>query len=424
MSLPVRSSLPVLQNWDCHQSGNCCKEYQVAITDEERQRIEAQGWAGEPDFQGVPLFTAHGPPWARQYHLNHRADGSCVFLSREGRCRIHERFGAAAKPLLCRLFPFILVPAGDHYRVGVRFACPSAAENKGRALSAHDADLRDFAAQLELREGVAQFGGPKAVPPPPLQGRQRVEWPDLLRFVDVLQRLLRDRADRVERRLRKCLTLANLCRQAKFDKVQGRRLDELLDLMAAGLEGEVPADPASVAPPGWTGRLLFRQALALFARKDRGPNRGPATFGRLSLLRAAYRYARGRGEAPRLHGWGPHTTFENAEEPAGPLPADAEALLERYYLIKVGSLQFCGVTNFGLPFWEGLESLLLMYPILMWLRRGLADRPAPAALTRALSIVDDNFAYHPVLGTRRQRFALRLLARTGDLERLIAWYSR
>jgi lysine-N-methylase len=423
MPLPVRSSLPVVQNWDCHQSGSCCKEYQVAVTEEERRRIEAQGWANESDFQGVPLFRVHGPPWARQYQLNHRADGSCVFLSPEGRCRIHERFGAAAKPLPCRLYPFILVPAGDHYRVGVRFACPSAAENKGRALAAHDAELRDFAAQLEWREGVAQSGGTK-VPPPPLQGRQRVDWPDLLRFVEALQKLLRNRADRVERRLRKCLALANLCRQAKFDAVKGQRVGELLDLLMAGVEGEVLADPATVASPGWTGRLLFRQALALYARKDRGPNRGPATFGRLSLLGAAWRYARGRGEAPRLHAWVPQTTFEKAEQPAGPLPADAEALLERYYLIKVGSLQFCGVTNFGMPFWEGLESLLLTYPILMWLRRGLADLSPAAALTRALSIVDDNFGYHPVLGTARQRFALRVLARTGELERLIAWYSR
>src|SRR5579885_408395 len=378
MTLPVRS-LPVVQNWDCHQSGNCCKEYQVAVTPEERQRIEAQGWAAEPDFKGVPLFTARGG----QHHLNHRADGSCVFLSPQGRCRIHERFGAAAKPLPCRLFPFILVPAGDHYRVGVRFACPSAAENKGRTLSAYDAELRGLAAQLEQREGAAQYGGPKAVPPPPLQGPQVVEWPDLLRFVEALQRVLRNRSDPMERRLRKCLALANLCRQAKFDALKGPRLVQLLDLLTAGLDAEVPADPATLPRPGWSGRLLFRQALALYARKDRGPNRGPAAVGRLSLLSAAWRYARGRGEAPRLHGWSPHTTFEKAEEPAGPLPAEAEALLERYYLIKVGSLQFCGTTNFGMPLWEGLESLLLTFPILMWLRRGLVDRNATAALTRA-----------------------------------------
>jgi len=250
-----------------------------------------------------------------------------------------------------------------------------------------------------------------------------VDWPDLLRFVTVISRLLRNAADRMERRLRKCLALGQLCRQANFDAVTGARLEEFLDLVSAGLDGDVP-DAATLDRPGWTGRLLFRQALAVYARTDRGPNRGPATFGKLSLLRAAWRYARGRGTVPRLHAWSPETTFEKAEEPAGPLPSEAEALLERYYLIKVGSLQFCGVTNFGMSLWEGLESLLLTFPILMWLRRGLSDLPPVQAMTRALSIVDNNFGYHPVLGTSRQRLALNILARSGDLERLIAWYSR
>src|SRR5205823_9000165 len=40
MSFPIRH-LPVLQNWDCHVCGTCCKEYLVTITDEERKRIEA-----------------------------------------------------------------------------------------------------------------------------------------------------------------------------------------------------------------------------------------------------------------------------------------------------------------------------------------------------------------------------------------------
>src|SRR5262245_41880434 len=42
MGLPLLH-LPVVQNWDCHVCGTCCKEYRVRITDEERKRIEAQG---------------------------------------------------------------------------------------------------------------------------------------------------------------------------------------------------------------------------------------------------------------------------------------------------------------------------------------------------------------------------------------------
>ena len=204
MAPPIRH-LPVLQNWDCHVCGNCCKEYQVEITEEERQRIEGQGWAGEPGFQGVPLFTKHGWWWQRTYRLNHRADGSCVFLNEQGRCRIHERFGFETKPLACRLFPFVLVPAGDHWRLGVRYACPSAAGNLGRPVAAHEEDSKKFARMLADRAGLVVGADGFNLPPPTIGGGHRLSWPDTLIVVQALVDILRNRRDRMERRLRKCL---------------------------------------------------------------------------------------------------------------------------------------------------------------------------------------------------------------------------
>ena len=55
----------------------------------------------------------------------------------------------AAKPLACRIYPFLLVPAGDHWNLGLRMACPSAADNKGGPLADHLREARDFAALLE-----------------------------------------------------------------------------------------------------------------------------------------------------------------------------------------------------------------------------------------------------------------------------------
>jgi lysine-N-methylase len=419
MTLPVRH-LPVLQNWDCQGCTNCCREYRVYLNDAERGRIAAQDWQNFPDLANVPSIVREGPAWAPRYRLNQRADGCCVFLSDQGRCRIHERFGSDAKPLACRLYPFVLVPAGDHWRVGLRFSCPAAANNQGRPLTEHLGELRQFAAELERQEGAAE----KVLPPPALQGRQSVDWPDLLAFVTALLALLKDRHDRMERRWRKCLALASLCRQAKFDQVKGARLAEFLALVSGGLETEVAAVPESPPPPTWVGRVLFRQALAAHARKDVGPERGPATRSRLSLLRSAWRFARGRGAVPRLHGLLPETTFEHAEAPAGPLPEAAEQVLERYYLAKVGALQFCGSANFGMSFWQGLEALALTFPIILWLARAFGETPREEAVTRAIRIVDHPFGYSPLLGARRQRFSLGMLARRGELEKLVAWYSR
>jgi lysine-N-methylase len=99
-------------------------------------------------------------------------------------------------------------------------------------------------------------------------------------------------------------------------------------------------------------------------------------------------------------------------------------MLSRYYRVKVESLQFFGPTNFGLPFWDGLESLLLTYPAVMWLSRAFADRPREDAIDQAVRMVDDNFGYNRLLGYSRQRLGTRLLAGRGELAKLIAWYSR
>jgi len=207
-------------------------------------------------------------------------------------------------------------------------------------------------------------------------------------------------------------------------QLEGDALRELLEVMEGYCDADVPADPAAVPPPSWVGRVLFRQALALYTRKDHGPNRGPDIRGRASLLHSAWRFARGRGPIPRMHAWLPPTTFEAIEAPAGPLSAEAEEVLERYYVMKVGSLQFCGAASFGMSFWEGFESLALTFPILMWVMRAFRPRPAEEGVTKALSIVDDHFGFNRVLGTLRQRLGFKILARRGEVPRLIAWYSR
>src|SRR5262249_8183861 len=160
-----------------------------------------------------------GPWWKRRYALSHRDDGSCVFLSEAGRCRIHEKLGYNAKPLPCRLFPFVLIPAGDHWRVGMRFACPSAAGNKGRKVKDHEPLLRKLTDERARREGIDARAEEQAKKPPKLQARRRIEWSDLNRINLTLLSILQEENDPIERRVRKCLALADLCRQARFDQL-------------------------------------------------------------------------------------------------------------------------------------------------------------------------------------------------------------
>jgi lysine-N-methylase len=417
MSMPVHH-LPVVQNWDCHSCGNCCREYDIPVTAAERQRIEAHGWRSDSAIGDLPLFVRQGR-WSSNYRL-FRSDRGCVFLNAEGRCRLHERFGPDAKPFACRLYPFVLVPTGEHWRVSLRFACPSVATNQGRALNEHAGDIKHLAALLEHNE---QLQG-RPLPTPQLQRGQTVAWTDLSRFVHVLLGLLREPGEALERRWRKCLALATLCRRARFDSVTGSRLAEFLQVVTAGLDAEVTPEKNQLPQPGWLGRVFLRQLLAIFARRDRGDLRGPDTSSRWRRFCSGVRFARGSGRVPRVNALLPETTFERVELATGPLPETAQAILERYYVVKLGSLQFFGSSCFGLPFWDGLEALAATLPPLLWLARAFEQRSRDEAVTLAIQLVDDHFGYNRVLASSRYRWMIGTLAEHGELARLIAWYSK
>ncbi len=394
MARPIQH-LPVLQNWDCHVCGTCCQEYQVEISETERKRIESQNWDVEQDLGGRAPFKRQG--WFRKrWMLNHRADDSCVFLSEQGRCRIHEKFGFAAKPLPCRLFPFVLTPVNDYWAVGMRYACPSAAANKGRPVLEHDKDLIEFARLLAEREGLTPQPNGTLTKPPELKIGHRLDWSDLLRVQKAVLSIIRNSKVPLERRLRQCLSFSKEMRKTNLDGITENRLGDLLKIMQGVAETETPADPTSLPRPGWIARVLFRQAAAIFTRKDHGPNRGAASRGWLVRLGAAMRFARGTGQVPRMDKRIPETTFAQLEEPAGSISAAVDFVLERYYTMKIGALQFCGPSSFKLPFWEGLETLLITYPMMRWVMRMYHDRSREDALAQAMSIVDDHVGFNKV----------------------------
>jgi lysine-N-methylase len=419
-------SLTVLQNWDCHSCGDCCRSYAVPVTAAEKARIEGQGWDKQPEYQNMALFTHRGS----ETHLAHRPDGSCVFLGPDNRCRIHAAHGAAAKPLACRIYPFLLVPAGDHWNLGLRMACPSATDNKGGPLADHLREAREFATALEA--GAAK--GVEGAAPPPLYGSQVVPWSDVGRIAAAVSRLLDDPADPFERRWRKVLFVVSMLRKATFDGggdkkkvITGDRLSEMFQVLGQAADDEEPKTAAEVKEPGWTGRTVFRQLVAVYARKDHGAEKGSALSGPVSRFWSAVRFAAGRGRVPKLHAALPDAaSFAAANTPFGALGDAANSLLARWHRVKVESLQFCGSPNFGLAVWEGLESLALTYPVTMWLARVLVagGQTPDAAVTRAVRMVDDNFGFNPLLGSVRQKTALRMLATRGELPRLVGWYGR
>ena len=417
MSIPVRN-LPVMQNWDCQSCGDCCR-IEAVITDEEKARIEGLDLADDPEVAPKPWFAPAGSG-SRKWKLRHRPDGGCVFLTARNHCRLQERFGADVKPFVCRLFPFVLIPAGNHWRVGMRYSCPSAAENSGRPVVEAEKELVHLSRLLEQHAGRSA----SSAPPPPLQAGQQLPWPDVCRLVDVLVEIVQDRKDPLERRLRVCLAVARVCSRTKFDSLQGGRLSKYLQAVRRGVDIDVPREAADLPPPDFLlGKVPFRVLLAIFARRDRDARRARGIGRRLGRVLAGWRFVRSRGPVPRVNEFVPETRFEEVERSTGPLP-EIEETLERYFVVKLNSLQFCGPPNFDMPLLAGLDSLILTLPMILWVRRAISGPSPVRAVEQAIQIVDDHFGGNPMLGFPHIRFLVQTLAQRGELEKLVAWYSR
>jgi Fe-S-cluster containining protein len=138
-------------NFDCTGCGNCCLQWPVPSTDEDRRRIidlsrefvgpstttVAKGEIGTPKgqlFRRIDMDVLRNKNNQFQYTMEKRADGRCVFLTEQNRCALHERFGAESKPAMCQLFPYTFTEAPDGYYASVSFASTGALFNQGKPL--------------------------------------------------------------------------------------------------------------------------------------------------------------------------------------------------------------------------------------------------------------------------------------------------
>ena len=420
--MAISLTLPTIQNWSCHNCGGCCRQHAIEVTEEERQRILSQGW--RPD-DGTPtgdaLFDRHaGPPWAKRYRLAHQADGACVFLNEQGLCRIHAKFGEAAKPLACRIYPYAFHPAGKQVAVSLRFSCPSVVANRGHSMSQNRDEIKQFA-----RAVVPD--GHERTPPPALNANARVDWPDVLRVIEAIDGTLTLADVPFAIKLQQVLFWLNLVEQSRFDKLSGARLTEFLDIIRQAAAEEV-ALAQTVENPTPLGSVQFRLLTAQYARKDTAADLSAGWRGRWKLFRAAMKFTRGTGNVPPLQSVFREVPFETLEQPFG-FPAECGELWTRYFRVKVQGLHFCGPAYYGVPLVEGFQSLALIFPATMWIARWLAASQNRTQLTtedvsQALAISDHHHGYSPIFGSFGFRRRVRTLAQMSEIPRLIRWYSQ
>jgi len=429
-TLPTLANLPAYQCYDCVGCGDCCRGlFAIRLTEADYARITAQGWENDPELHGQTLFTKQDDG----HRMAHREDGSCVFLNERGLCRIHAKFGEPAKPLACRLYPFIYVPVGNELRIDVRFDCPQVAGSRGRSITTYRADLREMLPQWveEMLKEKLQKASQQAVPvqswelpAPPLFARVTLPWTHLLRIEQAMEKLLTRTDLDFTRRLVCMANLTAALRTPRLAGVEMKKLDELLAKLTAMVVEKVKGDAlVRLAPPGLT-RAMFRQMLAAYGRADRIGQR-PNVWQRLTV---GLRMLNGRGTMPPIRPGFPPVRFADLEGAFGLPDEEATAPLVRYYRVHLQSMGFCGPIFYGRAFLDGLGMLCLTYPLICWFARAFAVAEGHPALTaqhveRAIAVVDHQHGRNKLFDLPSERYRQHALLDRSTLRSLIVWYG-
>ncbi len=383
---PTRFAYPEDLRFECSRCGDCCREWQVMLGPGEREHLRSLDWQGRADdLVALEAVTADGD----RAILARHDDGACVFLGAANQCRIHEHFGADAKPLMCRLFPFGFLPVGDRLAVDVSFACRSVSEGSGRPLKLHTPEWAKLASEVDTAvETKHRFSK-----------KYDVTGALLWELEHHLLQFLMNRSLSILQRVQ---VVSEFVRLATTSDPRTDAARQLRQIMASGVLDLVLGRGAEMAEPmDKTQRAIFFHLLFVLL------NPSPPS------LRRASGKARQKEVQRRVHaadGYKFDKAFpwlDNRElgasygavaavDPGYLTDEDGAALAARYLEAKIVGQRFVHEGDTELPFLEAVPRLLLMFPMLVWTAKALAaeagaHRVAEPHVRQSLRLLDRSF---------------------------------
>ncbi len=357
----------------------------------ERERLEALDWsAAAPELAGTsPGMPVPGEPRSGRLALTRRADGACVYLGSENQCRIHETFGEAAKPLLCRLYPFGFTAVGERVGVEVSFSCRAVSQDRGEPLSRRVPEWTRLLQGSSVAPKLHRFSK-----------KYQISGDLLWEQEHQLVAMLSDESLSLLDRVRAVFELNRLAATGDPRTDAARTLREVL---AKGIPKQIrerPLEPGSDRMDK-TGRAVFFHLL--FLTLNPTPDELFARSGRAREREARFRVQAADGykfpdAQPLVDNRERRTTFGEM----GRIRTDFIArgagaeILARYLRAKIIGQRFMREGEAELPFVEAVPRLLLLVPITVWTAKALAAERGTAAVEEddvraALRLVDRSF---------------------------------
>ena len=411
-SIPLNILPLPVQRYSCHGCGNCCRDFTVQLREEDLEKLRAQSW--ERSLGDVTV------EFRGRKFLAQRPDGACVFLLDDGKCRIHAEFGLEAKPLACQLFPFNFAPDAAAARVGISFACASVLANQGASLPSHMPEIRRMAnAVTEL------------TPVRTLLDEATEATPEELQCVaNALDGWIADSKWPLAVRIDGLAWLGQQLSGARFSKVRGARLKELMETLISALPQELPLHP--VDPATRAQQATLRQA-AFFRLEDpkigelRRVGRVRAILGQYMRSRA---FAKGVGRMPAMGDRWPSADFAAIDQVQSLLgsiewPA-CEELLVRWMRATILGGRAWGSGYYGWSVPAGIQALALNVACACWLSRAHAaasgrQEPLLEDVRAAIGRVDRSCGRAPWIGSRAESMRMGFLRVDDGLRRVAAY---
>jgi Fe-S-cluster containining protein len=375
----------------CSRCGECCRGSNVLLGAGEPERLASLPWDGpDRDLSGIqPSAAIPGDSVPGRRVLARREDGACVYLGSSSQCRIHERFGAEAKPLMCRLFPFGFSALGARVAVDVSFACKAVREEWGAPLATHVAEWTSRFPEAPRDSKAHRFSR-----------KYDVSGEILAEVEDHLLELLSEEKLSLPDRIRAVWEFHRLGTTSDPTTDAARKLREV---MAKGIPKQVLEHPL---PPGSermdrTGRAVFFHLLFLTLnptpRELRSMSgKAKAREVRLRVQAAdAYKFADAR---PLIDNRESKATYRaiGAVSPEYLATGGGAPLMARYLKAKVLGQRFMREVDEEIPFLDAVPRLLLAFPMAAWTARALAAERGAAEVADsdargALRLVDRAF---------------------------------